>query len=410
MNIIRIAWRNIGRNKRRSILTAMAMTFAVVVLVFIMALQRGSYAEMIHNTVHAHAGHLQIQRKGYWPDMDLAKKLMDSDRIMDAIRHVPHLEAVAPRVNAPALVSKGQRTFGTMIFGIDPDREAGVSTLKNVVRRGEYLARDDLDGVLIGEMLAKNLAVDVGDDIIFIGQGADGSIAAGRLQVRGIVHFGIGEMDRTTMAAHIDTVREAYSMVGAVSEIAVIIDHDKHREEAQQEIVSRLADGGFDQAVVLGWPELLPGVEQSIQLDWSSGLILYGILALVVGFGIANTFLMAFMERIHEFGVLLSLGIRPLQLALMVYAESVLLTLLGVAGGLVVGIPLVLYFQVRGINFGVGDDIMSQYGLTPIIHPLLSTLVLKWGVGIVVGFSLVFAVYPARKAASLNPVEALRHS
>ena len=399
-----------GRNKRRSMLTALAVAFAVALLVFIMALQRGSYAEMIYNTVRAHSGHLQIQREGYWPDMELAKKLSGYETIMDALRDVPHVEASTPRVNAAALVSKEQRTFGTVLFGIDPAREARTSTLKAVVRQGSYLGDDDLEGALLGEGLAKNLGAEVGDEIVFIGQGADGSIAAGRLYVRGLLHFGIAEMDRTTVAAHILTIQEAFAMKGAVSEIAFLLEHDKHRSAVEEEMKARLQTGGFSRALVLGWPEILPGIEQSIKLDWNSGLIFYGILTVVVGFGIANTFLMAFMERIHEFGVLLSLGMRPWLVSLMLYTESVLLSLVGVLIGLAIGVPVVFYFQWRGIDFGYGEEIMNQYGISAIIYPQLQPLVLYWTVGIVLGMALLFAVYPAVKAAYLKPVEALRHT
>ncbi len=410
MNILRIAWRNIGRSKRRSLLTALAVALAVALLVFIMALQRGSYVDMIYNAVHAHSGHVQIQREGYWPDRDIAKRLSGYESILDAIAGVPHVVAFAPRVNAAALVSNDQRTFGTTLFGIDPDREAETSTLKSALRDGAYLGSNDLDGVLLGEALADNLGVGVGNEVVFIGQGADGSIAAGRLTVRGILHFGIAEMDRSTMAVHIKTVQDAYAMNGAVSEIALLLDHDKHRFMVEEEIRSRLEQEGFDQAVVLGWPELLPGIEQAIKLDWNSGLILYGILVLVVGFGIANTFLMAFMERIHEFGVLLSLGMRPCSVSLMIYMESVLLSLVGVIIGLGIGIPVVLFFQSRGIDFGYGEDMMSAYGISAIMHPQLQPLVLYWAVSIVFGMALLFAIYPAVKAAYLKPVEALRHT
>lgn len=410
MSIVRIAWRNVGRSKRRSILTALAIAFAVVVLMSMMAIQRGSYADMIYNTVHVHTGHLQVQQAGYWPEMDIACKLSGYERILAAVTNLPHVVAAAPRVNAPALVSKGQRTFGTMLYGISPRHEAAASTLREIVTSGAYLEDDDRDGALVGAVLASNLGVAPGDEVVFLGQGADGSIAAGRLVVRGIVSFGVADMDRMAMAANLGAVQEAYSMHGAVSEVAVLLDHDRYRPEVEQTLRDDLARQGERQAAVLGWPRLLPGIEQTIKLDWSSGLILYGVLVLVVGFGIANTFLMAYMERIHEFGVMLALGMRPATLSLLVYAESAILSLLGLVAGLAAGVPLVLYFQVHGIEFGMSEDVLSQYGMSPVIHPLLTPLVLQWTVAIVMGMALLFAIYPALKAARLRPVEALRHT
>jgi len=409
MNLCHIAWRNVGRNRRRSFLSALAVAFAVAVLMFSMGLQKGSYTEMIYSAVHAHSGHLQIQKEGYLERMDMAKNLGQVDRLLTLLEGQKGIAAFAPRVNAAALVSKEQRTFGAVLFGIDPEREARTSTLKEVMVDGKYLEPGDGDGVLIGERLAKNLNACIGDEIVFLGQGADGSLAAGRLLVRGIFSFGSGDMDRTTLFAPIAVLQEAYSMQGAVSEVAVLLEDDALRSQVTASLSRLLSRQGFDGAVVVGWPELLPGVEQSIRIDWTSGLIMYAVLALVVGFGIANTFLMAFMERMHECGVLLSIGMRPLRLGLMMYIESVLLSVAGIALGVAVGIPLVSYYQKRGIDFGEGaGELMREYGMSSVIHLELSFEVVTWAVAIVLAVALAVAVYPAIKASRLSPVEALR--
>jgi putative ABC transport system permease protein len=408
-DLLRIAWRNIGRNKRRSILSAAAVAFAVAVLCFCLALQKGSYATMINNTVRAGTGHLQIQQRGYWPDRTLSQKLNDPDRILSLLHGLPHLVGVAPRVTATALVSRKDRTFGALVLGVDPARERQVSTLAAVVRRGRYLSDDDPAGALVGQALARNLGVALGDEIVFLGQGADGSIAAGRLTVRGVVESGIGDLDRVTLAAPLRTVQEAFSLPEAVSEISVLLDLDRSRPLATRGIVERLRQAGRTNAVVLDWPTLLPGVEETIQLDWYSGLIVYALLVLVVGFGIANTFLMAFIERIPEFGMLLALGLTPRRLFLMVYAESVFLTSLGVVAGVVLGVATVAYFERVGINFGQSSEaLMRQYGLDPVIHPQLSVFVVVLALGIVLATALLLALYPARKAILLEPVPAMR--
>ncbi len=307
------------------------------------------------------------------------------------------------------MISKEQRSAGALIFGVDPEREASLSTLSHVISHGAYLKADDKRGVLLGEKLADSLVATIGDEIVFLGQGADGSIAAGKLIVRGLFSLGINEMDRTTVVAPISTIQEAFSMQGAVSEIALLLDHDKHRPQVIEEIKVQLEDANMEQAVVLGWPELLPGVEQSIRLDWIGGVILYLVLALVVGFGIANTFLMAFLERVHEFGVLLSLGMRPVQLFLLVYIESVL-TIGGIFLGLLLGVLITFYYQREGINFGGSEELFSQYGLNPLIHPQISIYVMTWAISIVSVIALLAAFYPAVKAGHLKPVEALRRT
>lgn len=198
MMLLKIAWRNVGRNKRRSVLSALAIGFAFGLLVFSMSLQRGSYVDMIQNTVRVHTGHLQIQRVGYWPEQRLSDKLDPAGILerLDGLPHVvgaaPHVVGAAPRVATAALACKGDRSFGAAVFGIDPEREKTVSSLASVIRAGAFLEPGDRDGVLLGTTLAKNLGVAVGDEIVFMGQGADGSMAAGRMIVRGLFKMGMG--------------------------------------------------------------------------------------------------------------------------------------------------------------------------------------------------------------------------
>ena len=407
--LIKTAWRNIGRNRRRSVLSALAIGAAFGLLIFAMSLQRGSYADMIQNTVRVRTGHLQVQKKGYWPECLLSDKLHPAG-LLETVDALPGVRGAAPRVTTAALVSRAEETFGVAVFGIDPERERRVSTLESIVHLGRFLDPGDPKGALLGHALAKNLSAIPGDEIVFIGQGADGSMAAGRLTVRGVFKSGMGDLDRLAMFAHLDAIQEAFSMGDDVTEIAVLLDSERNRPRMESRIREALAQQGRTDADVLGWPTLMPGVEQSIRIDWNSGLIMYAALVLVVGFGIANTFLMAYMERVHELGVLLALGMTPARVARMVYLESVLLVGLGLLLGLATGIPITLYYRSRGLDFGLEETVTAQYGMSSIVHPQPDAAALGWAAGIVLVISLVVAVYPAVKAARVRPVEALRRA
>lgn len=409
-SLLRLAWLNVGRNKRRSVLSALAVAFSVAVLTFSMGLQQGSYADMIYHVVHARSGNFQLQHPAYWPDMSLSKHLDDPESMLAWLETMPLVSACAPRIQTGALVSSDERTFGALVLGIDPVREAGTSTLPDVVREGAYLSDTDRDGALVGEILARNLAVSPGDEIVFLGQGADGSMAAGKLWVRGLFRTGVSEIDRNSIVAHRETVGEAYSLAGAATEIAVLLERDEDRPRAMAAVNEKLeAMGQAESVAVRPWTVLMPGVEQSIKLDWYSGQIIYLVLVCVVGFGIANTFLMAYMERIHEFGVLLALGMSPRRLGWLVYAESICLIALGVATGLAIGIPFTQYWHHRGISFGEGaEEIMAEYGMSALIHPVVRPMVVGLAVVIVSTVALILALYPAWKATRLEPVRALR--
>ncbi|MBN2301942.1 MAG: ABC transporter permease [Lentisphaerae bacterium] len=408
MTIVLIAWRNIGRNRRRSILSIAAVAGAMALLVFMMAFQKGSYLSMINTTVHAHSGHIQLQRTGYFKDGDLALKLDNPEALSPILRSIKEIVAFAPRINAPALVSKDAKTFGSLIWGIDPVAEANTSTLTKVIKKGKYLSAEDKTGALLSDLLAKNLNADIGDEIVFIGQGADGSMAAGKLFVRGIFKFGINEIDRVVMAAHIETIQEIFSLQDSASEIAVILDSDSARPLVIDSLKQRLAERSFDNITVLGWNDISPEIEQSIEIDWKTGLIMYAVLVLVVGFGIANTFFMAFMERIHEYGILLSLGMKSLTVSLMTYIESALLSAIGIALGAVVGIAVTEYFAKKGLTIPDAEDLFAEYGMDPVVYPALSAEVLVIATAIVGIITAAMALYPAWKAGRLEPVKALR--
>jgi putative ABC transport system permease protein len=408
LNIASIALRNVGRNKRRSILSGLAVAGAVVFLLFFMSFQQGTYEQWINNAVQAHSGHLQFQCEGYLKDSDMSLMLEDMPAVAGLLDGVDRVAAYAPRVNAPALISKDRRTFGALIWGVDPEREAAASTLPAVIKQGEYLGADDKDQVLLSELLAKNLGAKLGDDIVFMGQGADGSMAAGKLRVKGLFKFGINEIDRAIVVAHIETIQEAYSMNGGVSEIAVLLNSDADREKVVPELSAKLAATGWEDVVLVEWPELMPGVEQGIKMDWNSGLISYGVLVLIVAFGIANTFLMAFMERTHEYGVLLSLGMRPRALSVLAYLESLLLTAMGLAVGLILGLGLAYYYAAKGLYIPGTEELYAEYGLNPRIYSLVTAKVVVLALGIVGVMTAVMAIYPAVKAGRLKPVEALR--
>lgn len=406
--IFAIAWRNLWRNTRRSVLSMLAVAFAVAVLLFMMCWQQGSYKDMIGNAVKVHTGYLQIQQEGYLKNKDIDKALFKVDEAEALLAKTEHVVASAPRINAPVLGSFKEHTSGAMIFGIDPEKEAKVSTIGSVVKEGQYLAQDDYKGVLVGKILAKNLNLTVGDEVAFLGQGADGSMAAGLLTVRGLFASGNAEMDRSTMFAHINTMDQAFSMYGGIHEIAVVIDDLNVLDSVVTNLKSKIEQENLEGVVALSWDEVLPGVKQGIEFDWKSAQVMYFVLMMVVGFGIMNTFLMSFLERTKEFGVMMSIGMKQTQIARLIFLEAMLLTSLGVIVGLIGGTAITYYFQVHGITFSGMEEMMAEYGMSATQYPDLQFWLFKRVVIQIMVIAAAVALYPAIKILRLKPVEALR--
>jgi putative ABC transport system permease protein len=209
---MKMAWRNIWRNARRSVLTISAVAFASLLLVFMLSFQLGSYDAMINTSVKIHTGHIQIQAKGYNEKQDMRLVVSDPEAIGKMLEKIPQVEAYTFRANGFSLLSSKDRTYGGLVIGIDPKRESELSRLKTLIREGRYLAEDDTDQALVGKLLAKNLHIGLGDEVVVLGQGQDGSIAATVYKVKGIYETGQDEFDRASIQVPLQNFQEVYSM------------------------------------------------------------------------------------------------------------------------------------------------------------------------------------------------------
>jgi len=406
---VKMAWRNIWRNPRRTILTICAIAFASLLLVFMLSFQFGSYETMINTSVKIHTGHLQIQADAYQTKKSMRLVVPNPVKIAGILDAMPNIEAYTFRGQAFSLISSSERTYGGVVTGIDPDHEAGVSRLKSLIRQGEFLSSDDMNQALVGKLLAKNLRVKIGDELTVMGQGRDGSIAATVVKVKGIYSSGIDEFDRASIHIPLKTFQEVYTMQGAVHEVVVIADSLRNLDTLKRTIKANLSSLNLKKPLtVLDWNELMPGLRQSIEMDLISGLIFYLLLVLVVAFSILNTFLMAIFERTREFGVLMAIGTTPGRLTKVLLIESMSMTFVGIVAGIIVGSMITVYFQSHGIEISGASELLSQFGITGRMYPKLSLLSAVSGPLAVLIITFFAALYPALKVRRMRPVEAMR--
>jgi ABC-type lipoprotein release transport system permease subunit len=403
---LRMAWRNLWRQKRRTWLTATAMIFSNVLLVFMICLQFGSYDMMITNTLQAFSGYLQVQAEGYRENPRLRSSIPEVQGLTADIRERLPSARVTARAAAFALASSELRSFGIQVTGVQPETEPGVSTLPGLVSQGRYLRPGAAAEIVIGAVMARNLRVDVGDEITLLGSGHDGSFAAGLLEVVGIFESGSRDMDRSVAQVPLPWFQEVFAMDGRGNSIAISVDSLEAVSGAVQVVRSMLADQS--QLVVLDWNALHPGLRQAIQADMSSAWLMYGVLIVLVAFSVLNTQLMSVMERTREFGVISALGVRPRRLAGLVLLETALMALLGFVIGLVLGWLVSWYFNVYGFTYPGMEELGERFNLPAEMYPSLDAFSLLLGPTVVFGFCLLAAIYPALKLYRLRPVEAMR--
>jgi putative ABC transport system permease protein len=410
---VKIAWRNIWRNPRRTVLTVLAITFACVLLIFMLSFQFGSYETMINASVTIHTGHLQVQARDYQDNRKIRYVIPDPQSVQQVLDTIPMVQAHAPRARAFALVSSQERSYGVMVEGVDPAAEARVSTLDSIIMHGDYLEEqpreDVLPGALIGYLLARNLKVTIGDELTVLGQGYDGAIAATVLRVRGIYSSGMDAFDRGAIQIPLDAFQEAFAMGTAVHEIVILArqltDVPLIKAAMREPLAGIISERPLE---ILDWVELMPGLKQAISMDLVSGAIFYLILIMVVAFSILNTFLMAILERTHEFGVMMAMGVKPGRLTRLVLSESAGMTLVGVITGVILGCLVTLYFTYHGINLAGSSDILRQFGIPGRLYPRLTLISTTAGPLAVFIITLLAALYPALKIRRLQPVAAMR--
>jgi ABC-type lipoprotein release transport system permease subunit len=402
----RLAWRNLWRRKRRTWLTVGAMVFSNILLVFMISLQIGMYGMMINNTLRAQTGHLQVQAPAYNDDHKMRQVVPDVKGLAAEMREGLATDEVAARASAFALVSSAERSYGLQITGVEPGFEARVSSLHGLVKDGRFLGDDTAEEIIIGRVLARNLQVEVGDELTFIGSGRDGSFAAAVATVVGIFESGMPDMDRSFAEVPLGFFQDVFAMDGAGHAVAIMAPGLMQVGATRLRAEALLPEG--EDLVVHDWDALLPGLKQAIQADFTSAWFMYGILIVLVAFSVLNTQLMSVLERTKEFGIVMSLGVTPGRLGRLVLLETTLMGTVGLVLGVILGGGLVAWLGYHGFTYPGMEEMAGKFNLPSRIYPQVSFIGLMFGPMIILVSSVIASFYPAIRLRWLEPVAAMR--
>jgi putative ABC transport system permease protein len=399
-----LAWRNLWRNPRRSLLTMSSVVFAVVVALSTRSMQLGFYARTIHNVVSFYTGYLQVHARGWQESQALDDSFADPESLASVTGRVPHVTFVAPRLESFALLSSDSTTDGARIVGVDPAREDRLTGLRSRLVSGRYLAPGD-EGILLGAELARHLGVAPGDTLVALGSGYHAATAAGRFVVAGTLRFPIPEMNTRMAWLDLAAAQSFYGAPDRATSLAVMLDRAGALTAAAAALRARLGPG----IEVLSWKTLMPEMVQYIQLDNAGGLLMLLLVYVVIGFGILGTVLTMTLERTREFGVLVAVGMRRRQLSAVVLFESVLLALQGAVVGMLVTAPLMLALARHPIVLGgEAAAALRGYGFEPILPFSLQGSIFVSQTAMVLAIALIAAVVPLVRIRGLDPVTAMR--
>ena len=405
ISYLKLSWRNLWRNKRRTLITMASILFALFFALIMRSMQIGTYKRMIDNFVQVYTGYLQLHQPGYWEDKDINKSFNIPDSLLESLARIPNVKDAVPRLEYFALASSGQQTKGVAVIGIDPVREEKFTKVSKWVIKGKFLDPSD-SGLLVAEKLADFLAVRPGDTLVLLGQGYHGISVAGKFPVRGILDFPSPDMNSQMVYMNLHSCSEFF---GTGSRITTLSLNLKDPDRINETVSLLKEDPSYRQLAVMSWDEILVDLVQYIKADNASGLIFLLILYLVIAFGVFGTVVMMTAERKKEFGIMIALGMQKYRLAFVTILEMIIIGFLGILSGVLLSIPILAWYYHHPIPLtGEYASIMEIYGMEPVMCFAFQPDFLIAQSLVVMGIVLAATMYPFITILRMNAIRSIR--
>jgi len=470
MENLKIAWRNLWRNKRRTIITAASVFFAVFFALVMRSFQLGTYDRMFKNIIESYTGYLQVQHPDYFDEPLLDNAFEAGSTLEKSLLSDPNVEAVVPRLESFALAAAGSKTQGVIVMGVDPAGEDKVSGLSNrlvryrldsaaierlktaaipdkvkklldifrdesypgsgritldldidekdsasvlpLIRKhagfpNNYFTNNATGEVLIGSGLSEFLKLNCGDTIVLIGQGYHGTSAAGKYIVGGILKLPTPDIDNRIVYLPLEEARELYAAPGMAT--SAVLQLKNNDDKNIEQTVKNLSVITADSLALKTWRDLNALLINQMDADNKSGMIMIGILYLVIAFGVFGTVLMMLAERKREFGMLVSIGMQKIKLAGVVSFELLMVGLLGVLAGAIASLPVVVYGNINPLRFtGEMARMYEDYGMEPVMPTMMPDSYYIWQTVVVLIILLIAIGFSFRKVMKINVINSLR--
>ena len=402
-----LAWRNIWRNKRRSYITIASITFAVLLACVMRSLQLGSYERMIENAARFYTGYIQIHQKGYWDEKIIDNSFAYDEQLIKTIESTKGVVSAVPRVESFALAAFGAKTKGSLVIGIDPEKENTLTRVKDKIVDGEFLSSDD-KSVMIAEGLARYLNLGVGDTLVLIGQGYHGSNAAGLYVIKGIMKFPVPDQNNQTVYLPLKEAQWFFAMDNLLTSISLVVDKAQNVDRIVADISANVDTQALE---VMGWRAMMPDLVQGIEIDNISGQVMLWLLYAVIGFGMFGTFLMMTAERMYEFGIMMSVGMKRVKMQLIVFLEMGMMASLGVLIGVAISLPILIYYYNNPVFMtGESADAIEAFGVEAAYFFSLQPQLFYNQAWAILFMAFILSFYPLYIIHKLKPVEAMREA
>ncbi|WP_062617327.1 ABC transporter permease [Flammeovirga sp. SJP92] len=402
--ITKIAWRNLWRNKRRTITSISSIFFAVILAILMRSLQEGSYGQMIDTAARFYLGYAQVHQNGFWEDKSINNLMTDSEEKRKKILSDQNIKGAFGRLETYAMAATDTLTKGVMIVGTEPEGEDQLSKLSLKMTKGKYLSSESKN-IIIGEGLANYLGINVNDTLALLGQGYHGASAAELYKIQGILKHPNPQMNNQVVYMSLPTVQYFVSATNMLNSYILNVHDNRLVDKTVEELKTKL---DLDTYEVMSWAELSPEMVNLINTDREGGKLMTYILYVVIAFGIFSTILMMTIEREREFGILIAVGMVRRKIYSMLLQESLFIGMIGIASSIIAGFPILLYMENHPIHLeGAQGEAMAKMGMEPILR-FTASLDIIWPQAVLMAVIMVICtIYPIIHVARLKTVEAI---
>ncbi|NQU34407.1 MAG: ABC transporter permease [Bacteroidetes bacterium] len=404
LKYIKIAWRNLWRNTRRTLITSASVFFGVFFAIMMTSVQKGSFENMISNMAKFYSGYIQIQEVEFKESPGVNNSFVISDKLQNAINDNPNITSSTKRVETFALASNEDKSYPSFVIGIEPEKENSKSGLSNYIKDGTYI-EDGSNELLVGKVLAQNLNIEVGDSLILLGQGYHGVSAVGIYRVAGLLDFPLPDLSKQIIYMDLAVAQEFASITGKITSNVIMVENT----DVINKVIFNLKPHIENDIVIYSWQDLMPELLNLIEGKEASGVMIKTLLFMIIGFGVWSTIMMMMHERRRELGVMVAIGFKKGRLLFMMLVESAFIGILGAVAGLIVSYPIFWYLTKNPIAVtGEMAETYKSMGFEPkIAFSVSPEIFYNPAITILVIFMLV-SLYQIYYVAKLNVVTSLK--
>ena len=399
-----IAWRNLWRNRRRTLITVASIFFGVLMATVMSSMQEGSYSNMIDNVVKFYSGYIQIHEEEFWENKSLYYSFNVTEELNEVINTTEGIVSSTPRLESFALASSEDITQPVLVVGVDPEKENEMTNLSKWIVEGEYF-QDEENTILLASKLSKNLGVGLNDTIALLSQGFYGNTVAEIFIIRGILDFPNPELNKRYAYLDLKTAQKYYSCENKLTSISIMVDDYSQVKPVLKELQSKLKSPYS----AMSWDEMQPELVQMVEGDAAGGLVMKAILYMIIGFGILGTIMMMIAERRKELGLMVAVGMQKHKLAGILLYETLFMGVIGVLSGIIASIPIIIAMINNPVPItGDAGQAMIDMGIEPLLIFAASPAVFLNQVLVVFIMTALISIYPLVSAYKLNVIKYLR--